>query len=168
VDDSPPARAWLVPAPYADLPRQTLGIGEGLVCPQPAVVYTVLGSCVSVTFFHPPRRLGGIFHALLPRADSPAAASQDPYRHVDSAVATLWRRLRGLGAQPLSTQCKVFGGANALTTADAHFGQTNALAAFEALATLGLRVVASQVGGPSGYRLVFVSHTGEVYVQPLR
>ena len=38
-----------------------LAIGEGNVYAGPTVVRTVLGSCVSVTFFSPAKRIGAIF-----------------------------------------------------------------------------------------------------------
>ena len=41
-------------------------IGDCYVSTEPAVIYTVLGSCVAVCLFDPVRRIGGMNHILLP------------------------------------------------------------------------------------------------------
>ncbi len=50
-----------------DLPLVYLKPGEMHFSAEPAVVVTVLGSCLSVTMFCRRRKLGGICHGLLPK-----------------------------------------------------------------------------------------------------
>jgi chemotaxis protein CheD len=46
--------------------RVKIHIGEIYTSSEPAVVETILGSCVSVCLFDPVRKTGGMNHILLP------------------------------------------------------------------------------------------------------
>ncbi len=142
-------------------------VAQGGLYERPTLVQTVLGSCVSVAFFNRRRRIGGIFHALLPKAADYEAIlpPQNPYRYVDAAVDALAAKLARLGVSATGMECKVFGGASALFQGEAGVGEKNVLMAFEALARHRLRVTATHVGGDRGRKLVFLSHTGEVFVK---
>jgi chemotaxis protein CheD len=151
--------------------------GEGIVSREPSQVTTVLGSCVSVTFFDPDSKTGGIFHALLPRKadyEKQAANHKDPaYRFVDTALMALHGEFLRIGARPDKLQIKVFGGAEVLIPEELclehkSVGAQNVRAAFEAVQKLGLRVTASDVGGNRGRKIIFLTHTGEVLLKRLR
>ncbi len=146
-----------------------LNVAQGGLYDRPTMVHTVLGSCVSVTFFAPRHGLSAIFHALLPRAGeyrlhAPEAA---PYKFVDTAITTLAHRLMHRGVRPAEIECKVFGGASALFAEELSVGRRNVETAFTTLADLGLRVAASNVGGERGRKIVFASSTGEIFVRLL-
>jgi len=145
-------------------------VSQGEVMTDPVLVQTVLGSCVSVTFFSRPRKIGGIFHALLPysREYESGAGLSEPYKYVDTAIRRVCARLEDIGVALRDVECKVFGGAGTIFRNGSSVGQKNVLAAFEILASLRLRVTASHVGGPKGRKIVFAAHTGEVYVKLLR
>ncbi len=142
-------------------------VAQGGLYERPTLVQTVLGSCVSVVFFSRRHLLGGIFHALLPKAGDyePLIPPLNPYRYVDAAVDALAARLARHGVSVAELECKVFGGASAIFQGEAGVGEKNVLAAFEALSRHRFRVTASHVGGDRGRKLVFVSHTGEVFVK---
>lgn len=155
---------------YPDLPGRYLVVGDGGAFPEPTRVDTVLGSCVAVTFFHRTRGIGATFHALLPRwrqyeDDLPP---ERIYRYVDSAVDTICDTLVSLGCNPRDLECKIFGGAQTMCTGEMCAGRHNVQAAFEAMAARRLRVVATDVGGDRGRKLVFFSHTGEVFVRRIK
>lgn len=152
---------------FPDIRQHFLLIAEGRTFASPTAVHTVLGSCVSVTFHCQRLGLGAMFHALLPRAADYREKNVSTYRYVDTAVTSLWHRLSVLGVDRNEVQCKILGGANALMNDEYACGQKNALVAFETLAELGLRVVASNVGGRFGRKALFLSHTGEVFVKTL-
>jgi chemotaxis protein CheD len=156
---------------YPDLKSVYLLVAQGGVYERPTLVQTVLGSCVSVAFFSRRQNLGGIFHALLPRREDYEKGLPNPatrFRYVDAAVdavvAALVRRKTDLSL----VECKVFGGAGAMFQGETAVGQKNVLAAYEALSRHQLRVTASHVGGDRGRKLVFLTHTGEVFVKSLR
>jgi chemotaxis protein CheD len=97
----------------------------------------------------------------------PSFPPQNPFRYVDSSIDALAARLARRAAAPCEVECKVFGGASALFQGEAGVGEQNVRAAFEALARHRFRVAASHCGGEKGRKLVFLSHTGEVFVKLL-
>lgn len=146
-----------------------LNVAQGGVFDRPTVAHTVLGSCVSVTFFAPRHGLSAIFHALLPRSAEYRLHTPDatPYKFVDTAITTLVQRLGHRGVRPCDIECKVFGGSSALFAEEISVGRRNVETAFATLAELGLRVAASNVGGERGRKIVFASSTGEIFVRLL-
>jgi len=154
---------------YPDHRQAFLNVGQGGLYEIPTMAHTVLGSCVSVTFFVPSRGLAGIFHALLPRAEEYRlhAPEATPYKFVDTAIQNIVARLfhRGVGRHEI--ECKVFGGASALFAEEMSVGRRNVETAFVTLAELGLRVAASNVGGERGRKIVFTTRTGEIFVRLL-
>jgi len=147
-----------------------LMVGQGELFMKPILAQTVLGSCVSVTFHCRALGLGGVFHALLPRRAEYERETLifEPYKYVDTAIARMCERLEDLGVRLTDVECKVFGGAGTIFRNGVSMGAKNVMAAFETLAARRLRVTASHVGGARGRKLVFVAHTGEVYVKFLK
>lgn len=154
---------------YPDHRPAFLNVAQGGIYEAPTMAHTVLGSCVSVTFFVPHRGLAAIFYALLPRACEYRLHDPDvsPYKFVDTAILTLCARLERRGITRGEIECKVFGGASALFADEMSVGRRNVETAFDTLAELGLRVAASNVGGDRGRKIVFATGTGEIYVKML-
>lgn len=144
-----------------------LMIGEGGVFAQPSVVTTVLGSCVSVTFFCPAKKIGAIFHAILPvmPEEERKKPLKEKYTYVDESVRRIVHSLQKRGIGQSQIEVKVFGGAQAVANHVMQPGTNNLMTAYEVLAAYNLKIVASDVGGDKGRNLVFISNTGEVYVK---
>lgn len=152
---------------YPDHRPAFLNVAQGGIYETPTIAHTVLGSCVSVTFFAPARGVAAIFHALLPRAEEYRLHDPEttPYKFVDTAIRTLFARLERRGIGRYEIECKVFGGASALFAEEMSVGRRNVETAFETLAELDLRVAASNVGGERGRKIVFATGTGEIYMK---
>ncbi len=152
---------------YPEVPAYFLKIGEGGIFDQPSVISTVLGSCVTVTFHCARTKTGALFHAILPKLRTYEKKPDDvnPYKYVDSAIICLHRSLKARGIRMADVETKVFGGAGILLEGQLSSGQANVKVAFETLAALKMKVLATDVGGDRGRRLVFISHTGEVYIR---
>ncbi|KHK00655.1 chemotaxis protein CheD [Desulfovibrio sp. TomC] len=146
-----------------------LNVAQGILVDCPTMAHTVLGSCVSVTFFAPRHGLGAIFHALLPRAGEYRLHDpvDSPYKFVDTAINVLVSRFIRRGVKLSHIECKVFGGASALFAEEMSVGRRNVETAFATLSDLGLRVAASNVGGEAGRKIVFSTSTGEIFVRML-
>lgn len=144
-----------------------LMIGEGFVLEKPTIVTTVLGSCVSVTFHCPRKKIGAIFHALMPVMPEMERSLpvRDHYRYVDTAIHHVVRSLYRRGIKQHEIETKIFGGAQVITTGDSKPGPTNIRVAFETLSELNIRILASDIGGRKGRNLIFISDTGEVFVK---
>lgn len=144
-----------------------LRIGEGNVYAAPTVVRTVLGSCVSVTFYSPVNKIGAIFHALMPVMPAKEKNGQagNHFKYVDTSIFNMIRRFQELGVKKSQLEAKVFGGSQAFFVGDIKPGPTNIRVAFEILAEQSIKVIASDVGGDKGRNLLFVSNTGEVFIK---
>lgn len=151
------------------LNTEHLMIAEGKLYTEPLLVQTVLGSCVSVSFFHPRKNIGAIFHSLLPQFSAYETDEKNAavFRYVDSAITRMVQAFGEINIKPSSLECKVFGGANALFPKEVSVGEKNVRTAFESLAKYNLRVVASNVGGMKGRKILFLPHTGDVFVKLL-
>jgi len=146
-----------------------LNVAQGFLFRRPTMAHTVLGSCVSVTFFAPRHGVAAIFHALLPKASEYRLQDADyaPFKFVDTAIDTIISRLTRRGVALHDIECKVFGGASALFVEEMSVGRRNVEMAFATLAEHGLRVAASNVGGERGRKIIFSSSTGEIFVRML-
>jgi chemotaxis protein CheD len=130
-------------------------------------IRTLLGSCVSVTLWHPQRRVGAMSHFLLPTRGAPCA--QPDGRYGDEAVLLMLRELRRLGVDSAECKAKIFGGADMFPGCDKaaamRVGKRNGEAARALLRAHGIEVVSHSLYG-NGYRqIVFEVHSGDVWAR---
>lgn len=147
--------------------RVYLKPGELFMSREPALVSTVLGSCVSITVFSPSCRLGAICHALLP-----SGSLDEGFRFVDSTVDYMVEEINRMGVHLSGCQVKLFGGADVLLPTGQRgnrlsVGRQNILAAQGRLEHHGLTPAATDVGGIHGRKLYFDSRTGHVYLKKM-
>jgi len=154
---------------YPDLPIINISPGELLFTKEPAIVSTILGSCVSLCLHSKKFRVGAICHCILPRQTKPPAAGQFPY--LDTAVPHMLKTMATrFGIAPTELTVKLFGGASVLQTAASgtdgiSIGQQNITAALEALALFDLTPCVQKTGGATGYKIFFNTSTGEIFVR---
>jgi chemotaxis protein CheD len=151
------------------LPRIYLKPGEFHFAVTPSIVSTVLGSCISVTMHNPESTMGAICHAVLPDEFVPG----EPYRYVDSSIAAMLRLFDRYRINRKDIQVKLFGGSDILPKGENGYrymtvGQQNILRANQIIEREQLRLIASDVGGTRGRKLLFHTHSGEIYLQRLR
>jgi chemotaxis protein CheD len=151
----------------AGLPVVYLKPGEAHFSESPALVMTVLGSCISVTMFSAFIGYAGMCHVVLPRCRTePCSATCDePYRYMGCAIRDMVDRFLGKGAKRGEIQVKIFGGSEILKLEGqekhASVGKQNIEIAKKTLIDEGLKVKASHVGGTFGRKIFFLTHTGE-------
>ena len=73
-------------------------------------IRTLLGSCVSITMWHPEERIGGMCHYMLPSRNAKQAVLDG--RYADEAMELFLREIRGTGTHPSEYHIKAFGGGN--------------------------------------------------------
>jgi chemotaxis protein CheD len=78
-----------------------------------ASVRTLLGSCVSLTLWHPHRRLGGMCHFLLPKRPASQHAALDG-RYGEDAITWLMHALQHAGTRPSEYRTGLYGGADTM------------------------------------------------------
>lgn len=136
----------------------------------PARVLTVLGSCVAVALHDAQHGRTSLCHAVYPGPMGRTPAD-DP-RYVEDAIALMlrWHRQRGTAAERLVA--KLFGGAGSVPGhapggSRLGMGHPNVQAAHRVLAAQGVSLVAEDVGGRQGRRLVLHPATGTVHLYRL-
>ncbi len=157
------------------LPVLYLKAGEMHFTEQPALVITVLGSCLSVTMHDKHRGIGGICHGLLPacaRKGRCLGNCLDGFRYVDCSIEHMIRLFCRAGARKSEIEVKCFGGADMFSRkidkpGVVSVGRQNIVAAQAILKREGLKIVKQDVGGLRGRKIYFYTDTGEVLLKRL-
>jgi chemotaxis protein CheD len=141
-------------------PGRVVAFGE------PAQITAILGSCVSVCLYNPSRGVGGMNHFVLPHASGAETRSA---RFAEPAFEQLLSVLRLLGAAPSGLYARLFGGARSRDAmgGEAPIGQRNVEAARSLLDRYAIPVVAEDVGGTRGRKVLFETSSGEAWVRRL-
>jgi chemotaxis protein CheD len=132
--------------------------GQLVVTGDISLVTTILGSCVAVCLWDPKTMIAGINHYLLPK--NPLRGQSDA-RYGNTAIETLIDQMVARGAATSRLAAKVVGGASVMTAFSGRrqsIGDMNIEVAHEALQKFSIPIVAEQVGGQRGRKLLF--HTG--------
>ena len=87
--------------------------GQWYVGQKGELVRTLLGSCVSITLWHPVRKIGGMCHFLLPERLRASSAVLDG-RYGDEAVDLLVREIQKTGVKPEEIDAQLYGGADTM------------------------------------------------------
>jgi chemotaxis protein CheD len=158
----------------AELPFVYLQPGEAYFSEGPAQVTTILGSCIAVTLFWARLRAGGICHVLLPRCrkESCVDGCEERYRFADCSIRGMLVWFVRRGARTGDLEVKVFGGSDILIVGPEKehlsVGRQNIEWTKKALIREGLVPRCSDVGGTTGRKIVFSTHTGEVFMKRIR
>lgn len=74
-------------------------------------VRTLLGSCVSITLWHPKFKIGGMCHFMLPQRENKRHGELDG-KYADEAIEMFLREIKAHDTSPSDYEAKVFGGGN--------------------------------------------------------
>lgn len=159
-----------------ELPQVYLKPGEMHFADEPTLVVTVLGSCLSVTMFHRRSGHGGICHGLLPKCegdDNCDGTCNDGFKYVDCSIRRMVRLFDARKIPRSEIEVKYFGGADMFMKSIERpnlvtVGKQNILIAEKILKSEGLKMQAIDVGGLQGRKILFYTHTGEVYLKRLQ
>ena len=131
-------------------------------------IRTVLGSCVSITFWHPQRLLGGMCHYMLPGRSGAVAVARDG-RYADEAVSLLLDEMRAAGTQPHEYRVKLFGGGRMFSFAEGNgaldIGSRNIETGRSLLRRHGLETAGEHLAGAGHRSIIFDVATGDVWVR---
>jgi chemotaxis protein CheD len=131
-------------------------------------IHTVLGSCVSITLWHPRLRIGGMCHYMLP-ARGRGATGVDG-RYADDAVSLFLDNVSRHGTRPDDYQVKMFGGADQFMepgdqTQGGGVAELNVQAGLTLLARHGFELSSRHLRGTGARRLIFELSTGDVWLR---
>ena len=147
--------------------------GELHITDRPTIISTVLGSCVSVIMFSDRQQLAGMCHAMLPfKGGTNGKNNTESFRYVDSSITYMIKRFESHGIGRNEIKVKLFGGADILyyieDDKERHtVGKKNITKAFEVINNEKLSLLMSDVGGTSGRKIFFFTHTGEILLKRL-
>lgn len=134
-------------------------------------IRTVLGSCVSLTFWHPARLVGGMCHYMLSNRSQERrheASNGLDGRYADEAVALLIREIDALAIPHKEFQVKLFGGGNMFperAKQSGHVGMKNVETARDLVRKHGFNCVAEHLGGDGHRNVIFDVWSGDVWVK---
>lgn len=126
-------------------------------------ITTVLGSCVAVCLWDQIYGGGGMNHFMLPLWNGEGLPTP---KYGNIAMERLLERVLALGCNRSYLVAKVFGGANINETTNGAFliGDRNTTLALQTLKEWRIEVVAADLGGRLGRKIVMNTLNGEVLV----
>jgi len=136
--------------------------GQLFTSSEPAAVMTILGSCVAICLWAPGSGAGGMNHFLLPHGSGAGASG---LRYGSLAVPELIRRILAIGGKRDHLRAKVFGGACLTGNGVGRLSAENVAVARSCLAEAEIPIVAEDVGGVRGRKLIFRIPDGDVWVK---
>lgn len=156
-----------------ELPETYLLPGQIVVSPTPRAVRTILGSCVGVCLWDSGLGMGGMSHFVLPfQAVTPQAPPSPRFANV--AIPMLIESLVELGSKRRNLSAKLFGGASILRDPDAEeqppwrsVGFKNIEIAHKLLFEARIPIIAKDLGGTRGRKVIFQVHDGAAWVRTI-
>ncbi|PKL41182.1 MAG: chemotaxis protein CheD [Spirochaetae bacterium HGW-Spirochaetae-1] len=143
-----------------------VGVAQLKVGVNPAVLRTILGSCVGICIYDRMKKIGGLAHILLPQDTSGGAT---PEKYADTAIPMLVERLLKDGAKKEFMSAKIAGGSAMFkfqsNVSLGQIGERNIEEAKKMLDKLGIKVVEEDVGGNTGRVIDFFMDDGHLKVK---
>lgn len=132
-------------------------------------IRTVLGSCVSMTFWHPHLLVGGMCHYILPKRGSECGSGIKSGRYADEAMSLMLKKMAAFGAPVKEYQVKLFGGGNMFPdmpqSRTPQIGISNVQAARRLTQQHGFHCISEHLGGIGHRNVIFEVWSGEVWVK---
>jgi chemotaxis protein CheD len=158
----------LKPAPHASEAHETvvLSAGDFYFGGGQTRISTLLGSCVSITLWHPRKHIGGMCHYMMAERERTADAELDG-RYATEAFALFLRHVEQAGTRPSEYQAKLFGGANMFKNSKGggmDIGVRNIEYAHRLLASKHIALIAEHVAGSGRRKLHFDLWSGDVWL----
>jgi chemotaxis protein CheD len=144
----------------------SIHIGGVFASREPAVVRTVLGSCVSACLFDPLTNVGGMNHFMLPEGEQDADL---PTRYGINAMEVLINEVMKKGGERRRLRAKVFGGGHVLNIQSVGMAvpERNARFVKDFLATEKIPILSQRLGGTNPLQVHFFTHVGKVLIRIL-
>ena len=131
-------------------------------------IRTILGSCVSITLWHPKLLIGGMCHYMLPSRQGRGSKLADG-KYADEALGLLIEEIRRSGTALEDYEVKMFGGGNMfqrqVNAGQGHIGIKNAEAGRHLVKRHGLRLASEDLGGAGHRTVLFDIWSGHVWVR---
>jgi len=144
--------------------------GEFCFMKEAAHVHTILGSCISITLWHPELHIGGMCHFTLPK--NPHKTNKNNIldgRFADDVLQMFKQAAKKYGTKISEYDAKIFGGGNMMRSKGQNIehsiGSKNAAAAMQLLMEENVTIQVAHVGEFGHRRIVFDVNSGDVWVR---
>ncbi len=137
-------------------------VGALAIAKAPKKLETILGSCIGVALFDKKKKVGGLLHIMLPKCLS---KNDKLSKYADTGIPLLVDLMeKRVDSDRNILTAKIFGGANMLNKSNNLFniGKSNEIMTKEILKSMGIRVIASKLGGTKSHRISLNTETGIV------
>ncbi len=134
--------------------------GEIAISRKPAIIATLLGSCVAVCLYNERSGIGGMNHFMLPEGGNEKLAG----KYGDISTNKLIDTMLKLDPKLFNIQAKIFGGASVVghLSSGMDIGKRNITMALKVLNERKIKIVQRKTGGNVGMKIFFDNTTGEV------
>jgi len=137
---------------------------------RPVELLTSVGSCVAICLHDAMNRCGGLAHIMLPTSNNPLLEPL-PSKFANTAVPALAKAVREISGNDIRLSAKIAGGANMFANLGPNsldIGGKNVQAVKAALTIQKIRLEGEDVGGVSGRRITFNTHSGIAVVRSFK
>ncbi|MFT5661895.1 MAG: chemotaxis protein CheD [Sulfurimonas sp.] len=147
--------------------RKFIHVGEINIGARPTEISTILGSCVAVCLYDSITQMGGMNHYLVPLWNENGLQSP---KYGNISIPRLIESMVNIGCDVNNMEAKIFGGANVIdvSSEDMMIGRKNILIAKEILREYSIPIVAQDVGGDKGRRIMMRSDTGKIFLKYIK
>lgn len=144
--------------------QKFIHVGEIHIGARPTEISTILGSCIAVCLFDNIQCISGMNHYLVPLWNGNGLQSP---KYGNISIPRLIESMVNVGCDVKNMEAKIFGGGNVIdvTHVDLMIGRKNILIAKEILREYAIPIVAQDVGGERGRRIMMRSDTGKIFLK---
>ncbi len=147
--------------------------GDFCFTENPVHIHTLLGSCISITLWHPVSHIGGMCHFTLPKYMGKRLPNTKlDGRYAEDVMQMFKQEVAKRHTDITEYEAKIFGGGNMMRDSgeniDDTVGTRNAAAAMQLLMAEGVNILVAAVGEFGHRRLVFDVEKGEVWVRHIQ
>lgn len=144
--------------------QKFIHVGEIHIGARPTEINTILGSCIAVCLYDNVQCIGGMNHYLMPLWNENGLQSP---KFGNISIPRLIESMVNVGCDIKNIEAKVFGGGNVIDVSidDMMIGRKNILIAKEILKEYNIPIVAQDVGGYKGRRIMMRSDTGKILLK---
>ena len=150
------------------LVKKFIHVGEFYIGIKPTEVSTILGSCVSVCLYDKVEMIGGMNHYLVPLWNGNGLQSP---KYGNVSIHRLVEGMVNIGCNLNNIEAKIFGGGNVIDSIsgpDMMVGRKNIIIAQEILHEYKIPIVAKDVGGTKGRRILLNTETGKIFLKYIK
>lgn len=145
----------------------SVGMSDYVIKKSPAVLQSLVGSCMGVAVYDPLKKIGGLAHILRP--SNGKEKTDKPKKYAETCIPLMLEDMEKLGADRALVRAKIAGGAKMFShNGDSEFlnvGDKNIDAVVRVLKDERVGVAASDVSGSTGRALEFYTESGTLLVR---